>query len=120
MGAANEAASVTAPRTLKVLRLEVSTTELAFVIPADFAGRPCTWMMEGADADVVFGLSTVTAVLNQVSSVTDGVITPHAGTGLKLKDGVKDYWVMPSIDASTTHFSVDASASGTLVIAISG
>ncbi len=120
-GAAAEAAYVTAPRSLKVLKLAISATMARFVIPADFAGMPCEWTTYGCDADVVAGLVTTTTTLDTASAVDgSGVITPNAATGRKLKDGVSRYWVMPAIDDRTTHIIVDASASGYLEIAISG
>ena len=121
MGAAGEAAYVTAPRANRVIRVDVTTTEGAFAIPADFAGMPCEWVVYGTDADIVFGISTVEVAYDAESDVTDGVITHDDDIGRRLKDGVPRYWVMPAIVAGeTTHFSVDAVGTGKLEISISG
>jgi hypothetical protein len=122
MGAAAEAAYVTAPMTNRVIRVDVTDTVARFEIPAAFGGMPCEWVMYGSDADIVFGTSAVTCVYNQKSSVGSEAITVHSSSGRRLKDGIARYWVMPSITTETTHFAVDcvASGSGSLEISISG
>ena len=121
MGGLNEAAHVIAPLSGRVIVLTVTSASASrFAIPAAFAGMPCDFMMEGADAVIVFGDSSVAASLTAAATVTSENITIAATSGWRLQDGVSKYWVMPDA-ASATHFSVVAAdAAMTLYIARSG
>ncbi len=121
MGAANEAAYVTAPIAGDIIRIPVNDSVDRYAIPAAFAGAPCNWVLYGTDADIVFGGAAVTCVYDQESTVVSETITPHTSTGPRLKDGVKQYWVMPSA-ANAGFFAIDALGSGTgkLEITVAG
>ena len=121
MGAVNEAAYVTAPIAGENICLSITDTVARFIIPAEFAGSPCTFVIEGTDADINFGGSSVTCVYGQVSTVGSEAITVHTSSGLHMNDGVKEYYTMPASNRAT-HFAVDSagSGSGKLTISITG
>ena len=122
MAASNEAAYVTAPISGEVITLTITTTAARFAIPSAFAGMPCTWIMEGEDADVLWGDSSVAVTYGQASTVTSQSITVSTGSGVRLQNGIASYYVMPSTRRAT-HFSVDLKDAGStsyLTIAITG
>ena len=121
MAATAEAAYVTAPISGEVMCLSVTDTAARFAIPAAFVGMPCTFVMEGAKADILFGSSAVVCTYGDPSGVSSEAVTVDANSGLHLNDGQPVYLVMPSADRAT-HFSVDCvgSGSGKLTIAITG
>ncbi len=121
----NEAAYVKAPISGKVIRLDVSTTVAVFQIPPAFQGCQCTWTLypdagstTAISADVAFGLSTVTVIYDQQSSVTSQEITVAATTGARVYSaGGSRSWVMPMIETGVcTHFAVDCDGNGNLEI----
>lgn len=123
MGPASEAGYVTAPIAGEVIAITITTTPGRYAIPAAFAGAPCTIMVNGDDADILFGSSSVAVVYGQVASTaTSATVTAHASTGLHLENGIKDYLIMPNSSSRATHFSVATSGTttATLYIAITG
>lgn len=121
MGAAAEAAYVTAPISGEVMILAVTDTAARFEIPAAFVGAPCTFRMVGAAARILFGSSSVVCTYADASGVASEVVTVDVNSGLHLPDGEATYLVMPASNRAS-HFSVDciASGSGVLVVAITG
>jgi hypothetical protein len=105
------AASVEAPLTGNCAVLSVTDTAARFAIPATWAGKFVTLLMDGCDADIVFGGSSVSCTYGQTSSVTSEAITINAASGMRLKDGAYGGFQMP-LAARATHFSVDCVASG--------
>ncbi len=121
----NEAAYIKAPMAGKVIRLDVSATVAVFAIPPAFQGCQCTWTLypdagssTPINADVAFGISTVTVIYDQQSSVTSQEITVAATTGARVYSaGGSRNWVMPMIESGVcTHFAVDCDANGNLEI----
>lgn len=107
-----------APSTARgVIALAVTDTAARFAIPTAIAGKVCTFVCNGADADILFGASTVAVVYGQASTVNAEAITVHASTGGHLENGVPRRFLVPRPD-QCTHFSVDCvgSGSGTLYI----
>lgn len=121
MGAANEAAYVTAPIAGEVVCLSVNDTAARFIIPASFAGAPCTFSMEGCDADILFGGSSVACAYGATNTVNAEAIALGTTQGIHLNDGQPVYMVMPASNRAG-YFSVDCvgSGSGKLTIAVTG
>lgn len=120
--AITEAAYVTAPISGEVITLTITTTSARFAIPAAFAGAPTSWIMEGEDADVLWGNSSVSVTYGAAATVTTEAITVNTVSGVRLQNGIVSYYVMPSARRAT-HFSVDLKDGGTtsyLTIAITG
>jgi hypothetical protein len=110
-GIVAEAASICAPIAGRVIVLSVTDTAARFAVPDSCYGRFMTMVMDGSDADVVFGSSSVSCTYGQASSVSSEAITISAASGGHLKDGV----AVPSrfpIKEKATHFSVDCKGSG--------
>ena len=121
----NEAANVEAPRALKVIEMTIGTTTTAYLIPESFQGAYCRWKVYAASgsisAYIAFGTSTVNVVAADLSTIGgSGTITPVSTTGERVDSGTVENWIMPLIDANTTHFSVDATGAGRLVIVKAG
>ena len=121
MGPANEAAYVTSPIAGESVVLTVSDTAARFIIPASFAGMPCTFCMRGCDGEILFGGSGVACVYNSANTVGSEAITLGTGQGIPLTDGQHVYMVMPP-STRAGYFSVDCESggSGTLTISITG
>jgi len=107
----NEAARARAPISSLVAVLTITSTATRYAIPAAFAGKFATFTIDGIDADVVFGNSTVSCTYAQGSAVASEVITVNAASGGHLTDGVPRWWLIPTADEAT-HFAVDGSAAG--------
>ena len=119
MSAADEAARVKAPIEGRIFNVEVTTAVARFAIPAAFAGVYCSftvWGATGDEADIVFGDSACTVVLDNENSVSTEVITLEDTTGEKLTHAVSRSWIMPAV-GEATHFAVDASATMNLIVA---
>lgn len=94
------------------LCLTVTDTVARFAIPSWLAGREAVFVMDGADADIKFGASTVTCVYGQTSTVNAEAITEHTSTGDHMEDGIPRQWKVPSAKSGNTHFAVDCVGSG--------
>lgn len=120
-GVLNEAAWVKAPMAGNSIELVLTTTTGTYIIPEAFAGQQTTWKVFAASGSIYaainFGTSTVTAVIDTASTVGgSGTITPSTSTGFRVDSGQIERFVMPAITSDCTHFAVDASGTGRLVI----
>jgi hypothetical protein len=110
-GIVAEAAALCAPVSGRVLILSVTDTAARFAVPTSLYGRFMTMVMDGSDADIVFGNSGVVCAYGTASGVSGEAITVDATSGGHLKDGV----AVPSrfpIKEKATHFSVDCKGGG--------
>jgi len=97
----------------KPVVLPITATAARFAIPSAWRGRVVELMSDGADADYLFGPSTVACVYGQASGVAAEVITPHAASGGHLVSKVGVLVRVPGKDDPSTHLSVDCVAAGT-------
>lgn len=110
-GIVAEAASICAPISGRVIVLSVNDTVARFAVPTSCYGKFMTMIMDGSDADIVFGGSSVSCTYGQASSVTSEAITISAASGAHLKDGVAVSSRFP-VKEKATHFAVDCKGSG--------
>jgi hypothetical protein len=96
-----------APMASHVYTAQSTTTHATYVIPAECKGRICRFKASTQAVCLVFGLAGVEADTAAFSSVTDGVLTPSAKSGLIVSAG-QMIFIEPPVAA--THFSIEALA----------
>lgn len=73
-----------------VMCLATSTSSQLIKIPTKWLGRELMFTAVGLDIDVVFGSSTASVTVNQVSTVASNELTLNAATGDTIFAGTKE------------------------------
>src|SRR5690606_14984115 len=80
--------------TYGVFRIATSASSQRFNIPIFWKNRWWTWRAVGLDVQILFGGSSVSVTLNQVSTAASNVITLNAASGITIAAGeVRDIYV---------------------------
>lgn len=97
----------------------ITAASVPYEIPNEWKGRRVVFFARGANAWLLFGTSvSVTAVVNQVSTLTVAALTAHASTSAPLPNGtplaidVPLNTVVATVPTPITHFAIigDAAA----------